>query len=47
MNATLQAKLQAEIDQLDSISTAPAILMPLLDILRLPSEKIKSKKWST
>ena len=44
MNATLHAKLETEIKKLDSISTAPAILMPLLDILRLPSEKIKVEK---
>ncbi len=44
MNSTLHAKLETEIKKLDSISTAPAILMPLLDILRLPSEKIKVEK---
>ena len=44
MNAKLQAELQARIDKLDSISTAPAILMPLLDMLRLPSDKIKLEK---
>jgi len=44
LNAKLQAELQARIDKLDSISTAPAILMPLLDMLRLPSDKIKLEK---
>jgi putative nucleotidyltransferase with HDIG domain len=44
VNAKLRAKLLAQIKQLDSISTAPAILMPLLDMLRLPSEKIKIEK---
>lgn len=44
MNAKLQSQLQAQIKKLDSISTAPAILMPLLDMLRLPSEKIRLEK---
>lgn len=44
MNAKLQSQLQAQINKLDSVSTAPAILMPLLDMLRLPSDKIKLEK---
>ena len=44
MNSELQSQLRAQIKQLDSISTAPAILMPLLDMLRLPSEKIRLEK---
>ena len=44
MNAKLHAQLQSQIHKLDSISTAPAILKPLLDMLRLPSEKIKVEK---
>jgi HD-like signal output (HDOD) protein len=41
MNAKLQSELQAQIRKLDSISTAPAILKPLLDMLRLPSDNIR------
>ncbi|MFZ0687666.1 MAG: HDOD domain-containing protein [Terriglobales bacterium] len=44
MNAELQVQLRAQIKQLDSISTAPAILAPLLDLMRLPTEKIKVDK---
>ncbi len=44
MNAKLLSQLQAQIRQLDSISAAPAILMPLLEMLRLPSEKIRVEK---
>jgi len=44
VNAELQSQLQAQIKKLDSISTAPAILMPLLDMLRLPSDKIRLEK---
>lgn len=44
MNAQTQSKLQARIQQMDSISTAPAILQPLLEMLRLPSEEIKIEK---
>lgn len=44
MNAKLQSQLQAQINKLDSVSTAPAILMPLLDMLRLPSDKIRLEK---
>ncbi len=44
MNAKLQSELQLRIKNLDAISTAHAILIPLLDMLRLPSEKIKLEK---
>jgi HD-like signal output (HDOD) protein len=44
MNAKVQSQLEAQVKKLDSISTAPAILMPLLDMLRLPSEKIRLEK---
>jgi HD-like signal output (HDOD) protein len=44
VNAKLQSQLQAQINKLDSVSTAPAILMPLLDMLRLPSDKIRLEK---
>ncbi len=44
MNPKLHSELQLRIKNLDAISTAPAILMPLLDMLRLPSENIKLEK---
>lgn len=44
MNAKLQSQLREQIKKLDSISTAPAILKPLLDMLRLPSDQIKIEK---
>lgn len=44
MNVQLQSHLQVQIKELDSISTAPAILMPLLEMLRLPSETIRIEK---
>lgn len=44
MNAKLQADLRSRIQNLDSISTAPAILTPLLEMLQLPSEKIRIEK---
>ena len=44
MNVKLQSQLQAQINKLDSVSTAPAILMPLLDLLRLPSDRIRLEK---
>jgi HD-like signal output (HDOD) protein len=44
MNAKLEAHLLDQIKKLDSISTAPAILKPLLDMLRLPAEKIRMEK---
>jgi putative nucleotidyltransferase with HDIG domain len=44
MKTKLHAQLRARIKNLDSISTAPAILMPLLEMLRLPSEKVRIEK---
>lgn len=44
MNAKQQSQLQLRIKNLDSVSTAPAILLPLLDMLRVPSEKIRLEK---
>ncbi len=44
MNAKPEAQLHAQIKKLDSISTAPAILKPLLDLMRLPSEEISMEK---
>ncbi len=44
MNAKLHAQLQTQIMKLDSISTAPAIMKPLLDMLRSPSDDIKVEK---
>ncbi len=44
MNPELRIQLQERIKQMESISTAPAILKPLLEMLRLPSEKIRIDK---
>ena len=44
MNATLQTQLQAQIKKLDAISTAPAIMVPLLEMMRLPSDNIRIEK---
>ena len=44
MNAQQRSQLQAQIDKMDSVSTAPAILTPLLELLRLPSDQIKLEK---
>ena len=44
MNATLHSQLHEQIKKLDSISTAPAILKPLLDMLRVPSDGIRIEK---
>ena len=44
MNAKLYSQLQEQIKKLDSISTAPAILEPLLEMMRLPSEQIRFEK---
>jgi HD-like signal output (HDOD) protein len=44
MKAELHSHLQEQIKKLDSISTAPAILTPLLEMMRLPSEQIKFEK---
>jgi len=44
VNAQQRSQLQAQIDKMDSVSTAPAILTPLLELLRLPSDQIKLEK---
>jgi HD-like signal output (HDOD) protein len=44
MKDTLQTQLQQQIRKLDSISTAPVILKPLLDMMRLPLAQIKMEK---
>jgi HD-like signal output (HDOD) protein len=44
MKTKLHAQLKSRIENLDSISTAPAILMPLLDMLRSPSDSIRIEK---
>jgi HD-like signal output (HDOD) protein len=44
VNPKLQSQLQEQIKDLDSISTAPAILKPLLDMLRLPPDDIRIEK---
>ncbi len=44
MRTELHTYLQAEIEKLDSISAAPAILKPLLDMLRLPHDQIRVDK---
>ncbi len=44
MKAELHSHLQEQIKKLDSSSTAPAILTPLLEMMRLPSEQIKFEK---
>ncbi len=44
MNVKLRSQVRAQIKRLDSVSTAPVILQPLLDMLRLPSDKIRIEK---
>ncbi len=44
MNAEMHSRLQTQIKMMDSISTAPAILMPLLDMMRLPSDQIRLER---
>src|SRR5208282_4737617 len=44
MNTKLHSQLQEQIKKLDSIATAPAILEPLLEMMRLPSEEIRFEK---
>jgi HD-like signal output (HDOD) protein len=44
VKATLHSQLQEQIKKLDSISTAPAILKPLLEMLRVPSDDIRIEK---
>ena len=38
------SQLKAQVQRLDSISTAPAILQPLLDMLRAPSDDVSLEK---
>lgn len=44
MNETLGKQLPARVAALDSISTAPAILQPLLAMMRLPVDEISMEK---
>ncbi len=44
MNEALKTRLQQQIKNLDSISTAPVILEPLLNLMRLPLDQIKLEK---
>jgi HD-like signal output (HDOD) protein len=44
MKTKLHSQLRARIKNLDSISTAPAILTPLLEMLRSPSDNIRIEK---
>ena len=44
MKPELHAQLRTRIRNLETISTAPAILMPLLEMMRLPSDKIRIDK---
>lgn len=44
MTAQKLEKLREQVKKLDSISTAPVILQPLLDILRMPAEKVSFDK---
>ena len=44
MNAQKLEPLRSQVKRMDSISTAPVILQPLLDIMRLPAENIKFDK---
>jgi HD-like signal output (HDOD) protein len=44
VSGTLKSQLHEHIKTLDSISTAPAILQPLLEMIRTPSDEIKVEK---
>ena len=44
MNEERRAQLEAQIDKLETVSTAPVILQPLLEILRQPSDDIRTEK---
>ncbi len=44
MNAERRAQLEAQISKLDSISTAPVVLQPLLAILRQPIDEISIER---
>jgi len=44
MSGTLREGLKKRVERLRSLPSSPAVLNPLLDLLRLPSEKIDLKK---
>ncbi len=44
MTTEKRKQLQAQVRKLDSISTTPVILHPLLDVLRSPAEKVSLEK---
>ena len=44
MNEERRAQLEAQIDKLETVSTAPVILQPLLESLRQPSDDIRTEK---
>lgn len=44
MNPKIRSELQQQIKNLSSISTAPAILAPLVEMMRMPAEEIKVEK---
>lgn len=44
MNAEKLEQVRLQVKKLDSISTAPVILQPLLEIMRMPAESIKFDK---
>jgi HD-like signal output (HDOD) protein len=44
MNEQQQLQLKADIDKLEALSTAPAILQPLLEMVRTPSDEIRMEK---
>ena len=44
MNEERRAQLKAQIAKLESVSSAPVILQPLLDMLRQPSDDIRTEK---
>lgn len=44
MNPGKLTQLKAQVRRLDSISTAPAILQPLLEMLRVPSDNVSLEK---
>ena len=44
MNPQKLEQLKKQVKKLDSISTAPVILQPLLDLLRMPAEKVSFEK---
>jgi hypothetical protein len=44
MNQAQRAQLEAKISKLESVSSAPAILTQLLQVLRKPSDEIPMEK---